>query len=180
MYKVTFQDGKTASLQRINGQFTLAEPALTDEAHAALCLFLPSEIDQYKFTLPKSTVTFPVTLHQELKPDDTVLVKANDGYELVTVIKVSPGAIDVSLEGTTYTFHPAAVIKVLPREERHLDDLKQGDKLRVTSLPAKNEAAHGDELKLGDVITFRMWMTNLNFLKTSEGAIYHYQHFQKA
>ena len=65
MYKVTFQDGKTASLQRINGQFTLAEPALTYEAHAALCLFLPSEADQNIFTLPKSTVTYSITPHQE-------------------------------------------------------------------------------------------------------------------
>lgn len=39
-YNLKFQDGKTASLQYINDRFSLAQPALTDEAHAALCLFL--------------------------------------------------------------------------------------------------------------------------------------------
>jgi hypothetical protein len=41
MFKITFADQTTASLFKLKGNYTLAQPALTEEAHAALCLFLP-------------------------------------------------------------------------------------------------------------------------------------------
>lgn len=43
MYKLTFQDNTTASLIKLNDQFVLAQPELSQETHAALCLFLPNE-----------------------------------------------------------------------------------------------------------------------------------------
>lgn len=43
MYKLTFPDQTTASLIKLNDQFVLVQPELSQEAHAALCLFLPNE-----------------------------------------------------------------------------------------------------------------------------------------
>ena len=43
MYKITFDNSTTASLVKLNNQFALVTPELSQEAHAALCLFLPNE-----------------------------------------------------------------------------------------------------------------------------------------
>lgn len=43
MYHIKFPN-RTASLLTLNGEFAYVEPALTPEAHAALCLFVPDVV----------------------------------------------------------------------------------------------------------------------------------------
>lgn len=174
MYHIKFPN-RTASLLTLNDEFAYVEPALTPEAHAALCLFVPDVVvdapeQETKTTLARSDVnkTKLTSATKPLEKGDSVIVMLSDNSRTHSMIVATPDEANYTTvqcvwngDQKTY-FDRAALVYVLPSVARRasLQDIQKGDHLIVVAGDDVKDATRRkpDEILLGDIVTFDSWV----------------------
>lgn len=174
MYHIKFPN-RTASLLTLNDEFAYVEPALTPEAHAALCLFVPDVVvdapeQETKTTLARSDVNktklTPAT--KPLEKGDSVVVMLSDNSRTHSRVVATPDENNYTTvqcvwngDQKTY-FDRAALVYVLPSVARRasLQDIQKGDHLIVVAGDDVKDATRRkpDEILLGDCVVFDCWV----------------------